>query len=380
MAELNRPVLNWDEPGRHDPAYRTVKLPDPQPQIGDDFDWQQRDFESFRLAMWSELQERFPERKRWTSGDVEAVIVEILAAQLDQLSDMADRVSTEGYLLTTRRVESLLAWLSFIGYKPWEKRRLDSIEDLIKLYRNEPNQMEVDRRLGPASIRRQRRMVSADDYGTRLTDHPLVLRAYTRQHWNGSWLELTAVVALFRDWRLDDELGTSDHELTDKMKQKIAGFHKDWKLREPQWQYNPTIRELLADYLRRYRMTGQSVVLEDIVPVGIVIELCITVDAHYFQSEIRREVNRELGCGPDGFFRPGRLAAGQDIQLSDIYQWVMKLDGVDDLSLLRFGKLKDNPAEGDVPQAIIMARDELAICNNKGNGVLVIHLRGGRRG
>ena len=40
-----------------------------------------------------ELAARFPERRRWTPGDLEVVMVEVMAALLDQLSDMADRVA-----------------------------------------------------------------------------------------------------------------------------------------------------------------------------------------------------------------------------------------------------------------------------------------------
>lgn len=379
MAENPRTTLRWIDKECIDPGIREAELPAPAPQIGDDFNWQQRDFESFRLAMWNELQERFPERRRWTSGDLEAVLVEVLAYQLDQLSDMADRVSAESYLLSARRIPSLLAWLSFIGYKPEEERNL-SMEQLIELYRTKPHEMELDRRHGPASIRQQRRMVSPNDYGTKLTQHPLVLRAYTKQKWNGAWLELTAAVALLNDWHLNDHLGTSDRELTDRQKNEITEIHKRRELRLPQWQHNPTIRELLADYLRRYRIVGQVVLLEHVVFVGVVIELCVTARENYFQSEIRREVNRALGCGPEGFFRPGRLAAGQDIQLSDIYEWVMDLDGVHNLTVIRFGKLRENPIAGDVPQKIVMGPDELAVCTSKGRGVLTVEIRGGRRG
>ncbi len=382
MAKLQDPSLQWEEINQGDPGYRKVTLPEPVPKIGDDFDWHQRDFESFRLAMLLDLQNRFPERKRWNEGDLELVLIEILAAQLDLLSDMADRVSAESYLLTARRLESFLAWLSFINYKPWEERQLESVEQLIKLYQDEPHQMEIDRRLGPASIRRQQRMVSSDDYGNQLSAHPLVLRAYTRQHWNGSWLELNVVVALFKDWRLDDRLGTNERTLSNKMKQHISNFHAQWKLREPQWQANPTIRELLSDYLRRYRMAGQSVALQDVIPVGLIVEITVFMDERYFQSEILREVKRELGTGPDGFFRPGRLAAGQDIQLSDIYQRVMKLDGVVDMQMRRFARMDSSLVsnQSEIPQFIVIDPDELAMCNNKGAGVLQVHLQGGRRG
>lgn len=378
MAELGATVLHWTDDAV-DPGIRETLLPDPAPEVGDDFDWQQRDFESFRLAMWNELQERFPERRRWTPGDMEAVLVEVLAYLLDQLSDMADRVSAEAYLLSSRRVASLLSWLSFIGYRPWEERQL-SIDQLVMLYRAEPHEMELDRRRGPTSIRRQRRMASASDYGERLEHHPLVERAYTKQQWNGSWLELVATVALWKDWCLDDRLGSTERQLSDRRQREITEFHKRLNLRIPQWQHNPTIRELLGDYVRRFRMSGQTVLLDDVIPVGVIVELCIALRENYFQSEIRREVNRVLGCGPEGFFRPGRLAAGQDIQLSDIYERVMNLDGVANVVPVRFGKLRDDPARGDVPQTIEMGPHELAVCTSKGRGKLSFELRGGRRG
>ncbi len=392
MAELAPPVLRWPDDAGLDPGERKVLLPEPPPQIGDDFHWEQRDFESFRLVMWTELQERFPERKRWNAGDVEAVLVEALASQLDQLSDMADRVSAESYLLTARRVPSLLAWLSFIGYEPWRESNM-SLEKLLQLYCDEPHEMELDRRRGPASIRRQKRMACTGDYRTELERHPLVERAYMNRAWNGSWMDLVATVALWKDWRLDDQLddrlgkdndplpdGTRERALVQRQKDAIADHHERLGIRPPQWQQKPTIRELLGDTVRRFRMTGQTVLLADVIPVALEIELCVTMDERYFQSEIRREVDRVMGRGPDGFFRPGRLAAGQDIRLSDIYERVIGLDGVIDLSLIRFGKARDKPAVGIVPEKIEMDPDELAVCARRGPGVLEVKLRGGRRG
>lgn len=393
MAELGEPRLVWtDGPG--DPGVRRVDLPDPLPEIGDDFDWQQRDFESFRLAMWSELQARFPERRRWTGGDVEAVLVEILAAHLDQLSDMADRVSAEAFLVSARRFPSFVSWLSFIGYDPCAERAAQgrpSLEALRELYRNEPQEMELDRRRGPASIRSQKRMVSAegdgDDYALRLAEHPLVLRAYTTRSWNGAWLDLVATVAVSNGWRLDDRLvasgralapGGRERQLSDRRRREIDAFHERLELRKPSWQEEPMVREVLYGYVRRFRMAGQTVLLDDVSFVALVIGLCVTVSESCFQSEVRREIERVLGSGPDGFFRPGRLAAGQDVHLSDIYQSVMSVDGVADLTVTRFGKRRERPARGDVPDVIAMGPDELVCSRDRER--LSLELHGGRLG
>src|SRR5262249_32701696 len=82
----------------------------PLPNVGDDFDWLTRDYDGFRLFMMEELAARMPERARWTPADLEVVLVEALAAVLDQLSDRADRVAAEAYLETARRPESVRRW------------------------------------------------------------------------------------------------------------------------------------------------------------------------------------------------------------------------------------------------------------------------------
>ena len=170
------------------------------------------------------------------------------------------------------------------------------------------------------------------------------------------------------------------HKLSPGRQAEIEEFHRRNSLRVPHWEATPTIRELLIDYLRVFRLTGQEVALADIVQVGLIIELCVVVRPNYFQSEIRREIDRVLGTGPDGFFRPGRLAAGQDVQLGDIYGAVMSLDGVAEVGLERFGKLKEDPRRGEIPPAIEFAPDELALCDNKRHGRLTIRLSGGRQG
>ena len=115
MAENPKITLEF---GGHCPdcAERRVSLPPALPVAGDDFDWLVRDFDSFRRFMLEELAARYPERNRWTPGDLEVVLVEVLAAVLDQLSDMADRTAAEATLETARRPQSVRRLLSLIGF------------------------------------------------------------------------------------------------------------------------------------------------------------------------------------------------------------------------------------------------------------------------
>ncbi len=95
---------------------REVTLPEPLPEVGDDFDWLVRDYDGFRLFMLEELAARFAERHRWTPADMEVVIVEAISVVLDQLSDMLDRTQAEAFLETARRPDSVRRLLSMIGY------------------------------------------------------------------------------------------------------------------------------------------------------------------------------------------------------------------------------------------------------------------------
>jgi hypothetical protein len=115
VAELPPPTLSF--PGiPPDVGERLAHPPDPLPLVGDDFDWQLRDYDSFSTFMLEELAARFPDRSTWTEADLELVLLEAFAAVLDQLSDMLDRVSSEAYLETARRPESVRRLLSMIGY------------------------------------------------------------------------------------------------------------------------------------------------------------------------------------------------------------------------------------------------------------------------
>ena len=65
MAELEKPVLTFPK-GCPDPGQREVKLPVPLPDIGLDFNWDLRDYDTFRETMLEELMLHYPERRRWT--------------------------------------------------------------------------------------------------------------------------------------------------------------------------------------------------------------------------------------------------------------------------------------------------------------------------
>lgn len=392
MADNPKTRLSFE--GRcPDCAERQIDLPPPLPVVGDDFDWMVRDFDSFRRFMLEELAARFPERTRWTPADMEVVLLEVLAAVLDQLSDMADRVAAEAFLETARRPESVRRLLGLIGYDAATAAGLvdDSSdmengetreEKLERLWRQNRVLMDMARQEGPRAIHTQRRMVTVEDYANRLKEHPLVLRAHAWSEWSGSWTTIRVAVVLWNDSLLDqDEL---DYPI--ELQEMVNNFHFKQGLWPLVWEPEspPTIRTALRSCLDAYRMLGQEVVLEDVLPVGIKMSLSIRVADNFFRSEVRHAVQDALGTGPCGFFEPGRLGFGEDLFAGDIFQVVMSLDGVKNVCLNRFKRFGDHyPDQADTGQ-IVLEELEIAVCNNDPanpeRGFYNLSLHGGRKG
>ena len=378
---------------------RRVDLPDTLPAVGDDFDWDLRDYDGFRLFMLQELAARFPERRRWTPADVEVALVEVLAYALDQLSDGLDRAAAEAYLDSARRPQSLRRLLYLVGYdvaglakrlrdKPFDgltetqAREPVTPADLVSFdnwWLDHPEKMDQARLDGPRAIHDQHRMVTLADFETRLEEHPLVLRAHAWERWDGAWSTVHVAVIAWRRLGLDQDGDYSDEAWAD-----TVAFHAGRDVFLPARADKPSVRAVLYPYLEAYRMVGQEVVLEEALEVGIQMTLSIQVDPDYFQSEIRHAVERTLGTGPGGFFEPGRLRFGEDLLASDLYQALMALDGVDNVCLNRFKRLGDRFFDQTATGRIVLEGLEVAICDNDQarpeRGYYTLALHGGRKG
>ena len=390
MAELPAVLLSFPG-GCPDCGDRQAKLPAPLPAVGDDFDWRVRDYDGFRLAMLEELAARFPERTRWTPADLEVVIVEALAAVLDQLSDQLDRVTAEAYLETARRPESVRRHLDLLGYDavliaaargqiafdPATETTDDLAvrQRLLAFWFENPSAVEEARQQGPRAVHAQHRMVTTDDYAVRLAEHPLVARAQASVRWTGSWTTVEAALVLFADLPLDDPAPAS-------LAQEVKSFHAGLGIPLPGGA--PSIRTVLTAYVDAYRMAGQEVVLIDAVRVPVTFSLSVRVAASYFQSEVRRALDEVLGTGPTGFFHPGRLRFGEDLHASDLIAAVMALDGVESVCLNSFRRLGNQFSDQVGSGTIVLSGIEVAICDNRaadpGRGYYRLTLHGGLKG
>ncbi|MEA3547464.1 MAG: hypothetical protein U9R66_07345 [Thermodesulfobacteriota bacterium] len=404
MVETPRPRLIF-EGTCPDCGERRFPFPQHLPDTGDDFDWLVRDYEGFRAFMLDELAARFPDRRKWTAADLEMVMVEVLSAVLDQLSDMADRVAGEAYLETARRPESVRRLLKLIGYSAVDKAisrgniasglsSLEAEKKLDSLWLREPNLMDKARQDGPREIHTQQRMVTVEDYAERLEDHPLVLRAHSWVEWSGSWSILRAAVIGWNNTLLDDvpiikgSAGIKGYE--EELKKELFTFHTERDIYLPHLgdvddpEAPPVLRTVLRPYLEAYRMVGREVIMEDAIPVGISMSLSLRVRKNYFQSEVRLAVAQALATGPEGFFEPGRLRFGEDLHASDIIETLMTLEGVENVCLNRFKKIGQQFADASDSGTIVFEGLEIGVCDNNPEkakrGYYRLTLNGGRKG
>jgi hypothetical protein len=378
MAE--EPAVTLTFPGGcPDCGERRVVGPAALPAVGDDFDWRVRDYDGFRLAMLEELAARYPDRTRWTPADVEVMVVEVFAAVLDQLSDQLDRVTSEAYLETARRPESVLRHLSLLGYDAQAlalaRDQIGPGERLVDFWLANPSAMDEARREGPRSIHQQHRMVTTEDYATRLEEHPLVLRAQATVRWSGSWTTVEVALVLIDDLPPDDPVPAS-------YAASVQSFHTELGIPLPAGA--PSIRTVLTAYIDAYRMVGQEVVLIDAIRVPVTFSLSVRISSNYFQSEVRRALDDVFGNDDAGFFKPGRLRFGEDLRASDIIAAAMALDGVESVCLNRFRRLGNQFTDQVTSGRIVLSGIEVAICNNDRTqpslGYYRVTLHGGQKG
>ena len=356
-------------PGKQDCGVRTAILPLSLPRPGDDFVWEARDFDGFRMAMLEELAARFPERTQWTPADLEVVLVEVLAWALDQLSDMLDRVTAEAYIETARRPESVRRLLSLIGFEA----------DKGDWVRN-PVLMEAARRAGPKSVHRQRRMVSVDDYAEGMELHPLVRRAVSSTRWNGSWHCVLITVILW-NWK---NLDSGIKEFPSSFHMMLKDFHEQHGLPDIN---DEAIKEMrVIDSLKAWsdsrRMAGQEILFVEAQRVGVDIGLNLTLAPQYYRSEVVQAVRGVFNSQEGGFFEIGRLSFGANLNRGDVIQAVMQLEGIENVQIEIFKRCDgDSPDAGD---CIVLEESEVAVCDNDHDypryGSLMVQCSGGLRG
>jgi hypothetical protein len=173
----------------------------------------------------------------------------------------------------------------------------------------DPETMEEVRQSAPIAFMRQERAVTEDDYSSVLLRHPEVQRAVAIFRWTGSWLTVYVTI---------DRLGGK--MVDESFKQEIYNF------------------------LNRFRLAGYDLEINSpkFVPLDIRINVC--VKPNHFPEDIKKNLLDIFGTqlledGKLGFFHPDNFTFGQPLYLSQIYQTVMNLEGVESLYVDKFQRM-----------------------------------------
>ena len=410
MANTPEVTLNFNE---HcgDCGKRTVNLPGALPKIGDDFDWDIRDYDGFRIFMLEELAARFPERRSWMPADMELVLIETLSVVLDQLSDMHDRVMAESFLETARRPDSVRRLLQMIGYNPNLHIDISMIakiktqaeiklmtnnaisdQELAQLWDYYPHLMDEAKQAGPRSIQQQRRMVTLEDYRNQLLDHPLVLDVDAYSRWTGSWNTHFLVIRLINNLLLDDKLSIENivHNQDNKIEEfklfydQLHDFYRQQEMTTVPEIIDRSSRFMLQDIIQQQRMIGQEVILQDVELVGIVLSVSIRIAGDFFRSQIEDAVRFVLLNPVNGFFSASQLQFGEDVVASNIIETIMTVDGIQSLCINRLKRIGAIYADQSGSGRILLQGREVAVLEDNNlspeRGSLIIKLHGGKIG
>ncbi len=415
MADNPVVRLEYSE-GCGDCGKRQVELPAALPQLGDDFDWDVRDYDGYRLFMLEQLAARFPERDNWTPADMEVVLVEALSVILDQLSDMNDRIQSETFLQTARRPDTVRRMLEMIGYQPKSHIQRDMLakikdqaemlnypevnisnDELESLWSYYPHLMQEAKHDGPRSIHQQLRMVTLEDYKNQLLNHPLVLDVDAYSRWSGSWNTHFLVVRLINNLLLDETLSRQNiipqadsteqqDELFELFKNDLVSYYQQQQIdinQVPDIE-NRNSRFLIQDIIKRQRMIGQEVLLQDATLVGIVLSISINIIGDFYRSEINDAVHAALLDPLAGFFAPGQLQFGEDVVASNIIEVLTALDGIQSVCINRLKRIGSIYTDQSDSGRIILKGHEIAVLENDisipQNGSLKVKLHGGKPG
>ena len=92
------------------------KLPGRPAPPGPSIDYQAKDFDSFRHTLMVAMAERVPGWQSTSEVDLDQVLISLLAASADELSDYQDRVMAESKLATARKRVSLARHARLVDY------------------------------------------------------------------------------------------------------------------------------------------------------------------------------------------------------------------------------------------------------------------------
>jgi len=90
--------------------------PSPVPPVEPVIDYLAKDFDSFKHVLINAMMERVPQWAPTSEADMDQVLIDLIAADADELSDFQDRVMNEAYLGRVRKRVSLARYARLMDY------------------------------------------------------------------------------------------------------------------------------------------------------------------------------------------------------------------------------------------------------------------------
>jgi len=103
-------------PGCFDSPCHCVDKPLPPPAPAPKIDYLAKDYDSFRHTLITAMMQRVPGWQVSSEADLDQVVIDLIAAAGDELSDYQDRVMNEAWLATCRKRVSLARHARLTGY------------------------------------------------------------------------------------------------------------------------------------------------------------------------------------------------------------------------------------------------------------------------
>jgi hypothetical protein len=128
-----------------------------------------------------------------------------------------------------------------------------------------------------------------------------------------------------------------------------------------------TTRQSILDFVSRYKLAGYDLEINDPIFVPIMLELEVCASSGYFRSDVEQALLKELSSGvlPGGelgFFNADNFTFNQSLYLSQLYERIERVQGVESVKVLRFSRRYE--ADPDP--------DRLATQKNLENGYIAV--------
>lgn len=408
MAERPQSELVWDD-GCPDCGTRTTDLPAERIPILDDFDWSVRDFEGFRRVMLEELAAADPAREKWTQGDHEVVLVEVLAAALDRASHSLDDIFYERFLETARRPASVVRLLEAIDGRDAAEWAIESVisvkeaeeygfastgggdrrQALLNALAVRPDFIPLAKSAGASALTANIALITQEDVDKVLLECPAVVQSST-QFSLEKGLQIYGARILLK--------GSGNlllHDLADELLEDNFTDFRDWYDRRENLTIPPatddpdtgkideatlgnmTIRTAMKRVLEPLLPVGSRLMLTDGKRVGLYLRLCVKVEANRYKSEMQAAVRAALRT----FFDTSSWPFGVPIRESDVIEAIAGINGVEGFIISRMNIV----GRPQVSTRIVEPMPDEAIVFDfespePADGYLVLEIRGGRPG